>query len=626
MNGEHRRAPAQAGRSSINSPAALFEAGLRHLQLGEIAEAEKHCRLVLSVNPDHADALHLLGLISVQLGRFDHAVELITRAIKQNPDNPEYFANLGLVLQRRGQLDEAIKSYDLALQLKPDFVAAWNNLGGALQMQRRSDEALLSYEQALKIDPLHLEATNNRATLLFELERYQEALACFDRSDQIKPGQATTHYMRGFCLQRMAKFEEALSSYHQALTIAPDDPGVHNNLGAVLQAFGRNDEALLCFDSALALRPNYPEALTNRGDVLSELRRFDEAFSSFDQATAINQEYAPARLISATLRLLIGDFEAGWAGREWRWKCAELRLIDRQFSQPVWLGDSAIAGKTVLLHSDEGLGDAIHFARYVPMVAALGAKVIVEVPDALHPLLTDLPGISQCLPRSGGELPAFDLHCPLTSLPLAFGTRLETIPAKVAYLPAPPEVRRQTWETRLGPRDRPRVGLVWSGNPAHKNDRNRSITLRALSAILDLDATFVSLQKDVRTDDKSTLRDRAGIIDPTAHLVDFSETAALVCCLDLVISVDTSVAHLAGALGCPVWIMLPYIPDYRWLLDRDDSPWYPTVRLFRQTETREWPSVLDRVRAELEGLIAGWRPAQEAGGLFRSLQGGSGAP
>jgi tetratricopeptide (TPR) repeat protein len=611
MNGEQRRAPAKAGRSSINSPEALFEAGLRHLQLGELVEAEKHCRLVLSANPDHADALHLLGLISAQLSSLDHAVELIARAIKQNPNNPEYFANLGLVLQRRGQLDEAIKSYDLALQIKPDFVAAWNNLGGALQMQRRSDEALLSYEQALKIDPRHLEVTNNRAILLFELERYQEALTCFDRSDQIKPGQATTHYMRGYCFQRMAKFEEALSSYRHALTISPDDPGV---------------QALLCFDRALELRPNFLEALTNRGDVLSELRRFDEAFSSFDQATAINQEYAPARFIAATLRLQMGDFEAGWAGREWRWKCPELRLIDRQFSQPVWLGDSPIAGKTVLLHSDEGLGDAIHFARYVPMVAALGAKVIVEVPDALHPLLTDLPGISQCLPKSGGELPPFDFHCPLSSLPLAFGTRLETIPAPVSYLPAPPQVLRQAWENRLGPRDRPRVGLVWSGNPAHKNDRNRSITLRALSAILDLDATFVSLQKDVRTDDKSTLRDRSDIIDSTEYLVDFSETAALVSCLDLVISVDTSVAHLAGAIGCPVWIMLPYVSDYRWLLDRDDSPWYPTVRLFRQTGTREWPSVLDKVRAELQGLIAGWRPAQEAGGLPRSLQRGSSAP
>jgi len=260
------------------------------------------------------------------------------------------------------------------------------------------------------------------------------------------------------------------------------------------------------------------------------------------------------------------------------------------------------------------------------MVAALGAKVILEVPDSLHPLLSDLPGISQCLPKSGGELPAFDVHCPLSSLPLAFGTRLETIPAPVSYLPAPPQMRRQAWETRLGFRDRPRVGLVWSGNPDHKNDRNRSIALPALSPILGLDATFVSLQKDVRADDKSALRDRADLIDSTEHLVDFSETAALVSCLDLVISVDTSVAHLAAALGCPVWIMLPYTPDYRWLLDRDDSPWYPTVRLFRQTETREWPGVLDRVGAELQVLIAGWRPAQQAGGLPRSLQRGSMTP
>jgi tetratricopeptide (TPR) repeat protein len=625
MNRQQRRAAAKAGKSSINSPAALFEAGLRHLRSGEFVEAERRCHQILSANPDHADALHLLGLIKAQVSSLDLAVEYIARAIKQNPNNPEYFSNLGSMLQRRGQFEEAIKSYNLALQLKPDFAAAWNNLGRALQMQGRSDEALLSYEQALKIEPQYLEAINNRAALLFELERYQEALAGFDRLDQMRPRQAKTHHMRGFCFQRMARFEEALSSYNQALAISPDDAGAHNNLGAVLQALGRNDEALLCFDRALKLRPNYPEALVNRGDALSELRRFEEAFSSFDQAAAINQGYPLARWNSALLRLLIGDFEAGWAGREWRWKCPELRLIDRQFSQPAWLGDSPIAGKTVLLYGDEGLGDAIHFARYAPMVVALGAKVILEVPDALQPLLSDLPGISRCLPKSGRELPPFDFHCPLSSLPLAFGTRLETIPAPASYLPAPPEARRQAWEDRLGRWDRPRVGLVWSGNPDHKNDRNRSIGLRALSPILDLDATFVSLQKDVRADDKSTLLERSDIIDSTEHLIDFGETAALVSCLDLVISVDTSVAHLAGALGYPVWIMLPYTPDYRWLLDRDDSPWYPTLRLFRQTETREWPSVLDRVRAELQGMIAGWRPAQEAGGLPRSLLRESGA-
>jgi hypothetical protein len=238
------------------------------------------------------------------------------------------------------------------------------------------------------------------------------------------------------------------------------------------------------------------------------------------------------------------------------------------------------------------------------MLAARGARVILFVPDPIAPLLSGLPGVSECFPFSGRTLPAFDMHCPSSSLPLAFGTRLDSIPAATSYLPRPAEARVQAWEDRLGTHDRLRVGLVWAGNPNHKNDRNRSIPLHLLTRILDVDATFVSLQKDLCPSDNAVLRERADIIDLTAQLGDFTETAALISCLDLVVTVDTSVAHLAGALGCPTWILLPYTPDYRWLLDRDDSPWYPTVRLFRQNETRDYEMVLHRVRSELLALIA----------------------
>jgi hypothetical protein len=278
----------------------------------------------------------------------------------------------------------------------------------------------------------------------------------------------------------------------------------------------------------------------------------------------------------------------------------------------LWLGKEPVAGKTVLIHVDEGFGDTIQFARYVPMVAALGAHVVLIVPDALQPLLAGLSGVAECHPMSTDKLLAFDLYCPISSLPLAFGTRLETIPSATSYLPAPAPWRLQAWEDRLGPHDRLRVGLVWSGNPKHKDDHNRSIALSGLSPLLNLDASFVSLQKELRPGDAATLRD-SGILDLTAQLTDFVETAALVCCLDLVITVDTSVAHLAAALGRPTWILLPYKPDYRWLLDRDDSPWYPTVRLFRQTTTREYVSVIDRVQAALRERIAAWsKPARKS--------------
>ena len=238
------------------------------------------------------------------------------------------------------------------------------------------------------------------------------------------------------------------------------------------------------------------------------------------------------------------------------------------------------------------------------MLAARGARVILAVEESARALLSGLPGVSQCVRKSANGLPAFDLHCPMSGLPLAFGTRLDTIPSDVPYLPAPPQHVVQAWQDRLGWHDKLRVGLVWSGNPQHGNDHNRSIPLRMLLPLLDADATFVSLQKDPRPADRAVLHERSDIVDLTAHLTDFVETAALIHCLDLVITVDTSVAHLAAALGRPTWILLPYTPDYRWLLDRDDSPWYPTARLFRQSETREYASVLDRMATELQSLIA----------------------
>jgi Glycosyltransferase family 9 (heptosyltransferase) len=303
--------------------------------------------------------------------------------------------------------------------------------------------------------------------------------------------------------------------------------------------------------------------------------------------------------------LLCGDFADGWQRREARWKVPTLVGTAKypKFPKPKWCGEKDIAGKTVLVCAAEGLGDTIQFIRYLPMLAALGARVILLPQETLYPLLSGFPGVIQCLPNMKGGLPAFDLHCPIMSLPWAFGTTLKSIPVSTSYLPRPAEARVRAWKDRLGTRDTLRVGLVWSGNPQHRNDQNRSIPLRTLSRVIVTGATFVSLQKDPRPEDRTVLSERSDIIDLTEHLTDFAETAALVGCLDLVITADTSVAHLAAALGCPTWILLPAIPDWRWLLDRDDSPWYPTARLFRQTTPHDYESVVDRVRTELVRLI-----------------------
>jgi Tetratricopeptide repeat/Glycosyltransferase family 9 (heptosyltransferase) len=424
----------------------------------------------------------------------------------------------------------------------------------------------------------------------------------------LRPNNAFTLYMRSVSLRDLKRHDEALKLGQRSHTLDPKNADTCNNIGILLQFLNRHQEALSWFKKALALRPNLADALNNKAVSLSELHRFDEAIVAYAGAKALKPDHPVLDWNVSLLHMLTGNFAAGWIGREARWKVPSLPVAYPKFPQPRWLGEEAIEGKTILVGADEGLGDTIQFVRYVPMLAERGARVILVVQDSLQSLLSGLPGATQCLPRSVGALPDFDLHSPICSLPLAFGTRLDTIPSATSYLPRPAEARVQTWEDRLGPHDKLRVGIVWSGNPNHVNDRNRSMPLQIFSRILDVDATFVSLQKDPKPDDTTVLREQTAIVDLTAQLADFADTAALIRCLDLVITVDTSVAHLAGALGCPTWILLPYMPDYRWLLDRDDSPWYPTARLFRQTKTGDYASVLDRVRGELLALAAAQSP------------------
>jgi hypothetical protein len=349
------------------------------------------------------------------------------------------------------------------------------------------------------------------------------------------------------------------------------------------------------------VKPDYAEALSNCGMTLRELKRFDEALASYDHALALRPDYAEVHCDKSLLQLLTGDLNSGWQEYEWRWKNKSLGLLKRDFAQPRWLGGNGIKGKTILLHSDQGFGDTIQFCRYVSLVSARGVRVLLEVQPPLQGLMASFTDVAQVI-SAKDKLPHFDLHCPLSSLPLAFGTRIESIPANVPYLTAPSE-SVSSWNFTPASRGNLRIGLAWSGRPEHGNDTNRSIPLRSLLQLLDVKAGFVSLQKDVRPDDATVLKYRSDLVRFGDELKTFSDTAAVISKLDLVISVDTSVAHLAGALAKPVWILLPFVPDWRWLLDREDSPWYPTARLFRQTNPGDWSGVVSRVAVELEKLL-----------------------
>ncbi len=562
------------------------------------------CERALALDAGHADTLHLMGLLSLHAKQYDAAVEWVGRANREDPDK-DYLVSLGTALQQQGLHEPALKAFDQAVQMQPDDAELWAQFAHALVLLHRPAEAILSLQRALRLNPRYWYAASNCAVLLLESDCFEEALVNFNLCDELQPLHAPTLHGRAMALHNLHRFEDALSDGRQAQALDPTNAGTCLNIGAALQKLGRHKEALQWFDRTLELRPNFVGALNNKASTLGEIHRFDEAIMVYRHVRRIDPENAEPDWNVALIQLLRGDFEAGWPAREARWKIPSLpgTVAYPNLPQPRWLGEEDIEGKTILVCADEGLGDTIQFVRYVPMLAALGARVILLPQQSLYPLLSGLPGVSQCLPNLDEGLPAFDMHCPVTSLPLAFRTTLETIPAPTSYLPTPAADRRQVWEDRLGHHGRLRVGLAWSGNPKHKNDRNRSIPLHTFSSILDTDATFVSLQKDVTSVDKTTLIERTDIVDLTVHLTDFMETAALISCLDLVITVDTSVAHLAAALGRPTWILLPYTPDWRWLLDRDHSPWYPTARLFRQTETRDYASVLDRVRTELLMLV-----------------------
>ena len=494
----------------------------------------------------------------------------------------------------RGELREADRLARAVLGVKADHFDALHLIAVVSARHQRFDEALASFDRALMVRPNYAEALCNRGLTLHELKRFDEALASFDRALAVRPDYAEALNNRGVTLCELKRFDEALANYDRALAVRPDYAEALSNRGVTLHKLKRFDEALASYDRALAVKPDYAEALSNCGMTLRELKRFDEALASYDHALALRPDYAEVHCDKSLLQLLTGDLNSGWQEYEWRWKNKNLGLLKRDFAQPRWLGGNGIKGKTILLHSEQGFGDTIQFCRYVPLVSARGVRVLLEVQPQLQGLMASFTDVAQVI-SAKNKLPHFDLHCPLSSLPLAFGTRIESIPANVPYLTAPSESVR-SWSNL-------RIGLAWSGRPEHNNDANRSIHLRSLLQLLDVKADFVSLQKDVRPDDAAVLKYRSDLVHFGEELKTFSDTAAVISKLDLVISVDTSVAHLAGALAKPVWILLPFVPDWRWLLDREDSPWYPTARLFRQTTPGDWSGVVSRVAVELEKLL-----------------------
>jgi tetratricopeptide (TPR) repeat protein len=533
---------------------------------GELREAEKIYSRVLKSAPDNFDALNLLAGIKLRQGRFGEAERLLRAAVKANPR----------------------------------AAAGWSNLGQALHALKRAPEALECLDRARALAPDDVAIVNQRANVLLSLQRPRDALAEFQIVLGRMPRHVEARLNSGLAQAALGLPELALAEFDTALALAPGHPVAHYNRGVALISLGRYADAVAANDGALAAAPEHANAWLNRGKALAQLRRFDEAVASYDRAIALRKDFADAHFNRAPARLTLGRYAEGFADYEWRWRRTGM-APQQSRGRPLWLGEYPLARRTILLHAEQGLGDTIQFARYAPALAARGAKVVLEVQGELQLLLSRLDGIDAVIAR-GEAPPPFDVHCPLGSLPLALKTEPSTVPADIPYLAAG-ESHLTKWSARIGALPRPQVALAWSGNASHDNDRNRSIALSRLAPLLSAPASFVSIQREVRDSDAAPLAGEKRVMHVGGELDDFSDTAAVLALCDLIIAVDTAAAHLAGAMGRPVWVLVPFAPDWRWGLDGEATPWYPTARLFRQTTPGDWDSVIARVGVALDHFI-----------------------
>lgn len=623
----------------------LLDRALTHHQNTRFAEAEHLYLQIRQSDPDHFDASHMLGVLRHQQGRNLEAVELIGAALENNPGSAPALVNLGAALSVLGRHEEALTRYDAALAVAPNWAEALLNRGNALLELRRFEEALLAYDRAIEARPNYLTALDGRGRALLELRRPNEALASFDKILDLEPGHpnalhnrgnafvalaqqdeasatyeralasydeviarkpdhAEALYSRGAVLLQLRRVPEALSSFDRALAIRSDYADALCGRGNALKELDELEDALASYEAALAVRPDHVEALCNRGNALAGVRRFAEALASYDRAIEIDSENAELRFNRGYLLLLLGRFGEGWREHEWRRR--KKTSVERHFVAPEWAGDD-VRGKRVLLYSEQGMGDTIQFARFARTVAQLGAKVILEAQPRLVSLLRGLDCEVSIVPR-GDELPEFDRHLPLMSVPFVLGVDVESKAEAAPYLSADP-ARVERWASQL-PDGGFRVGVVWQGNASGPIDKGRSIPLRAFAPLCRIPGVkLVGLQKGAGREQVADL--------PTGMMIEtleadfdagdgaFLDTAAIMMNLDLIVTSDTAVAHLAGALGRPVWIVLKHIPDWRWMIDREGSPWYPTARLFRQSRSGDWDEVFARIALELATLASG---------------------
>ena len=555
-----------------SSPLPNLQNAIALHQQGNLGQAESIYLQLLEIDPRNADALHLLGVITNQTGNHKGAVDMIGLAIEINSNVASYYSNLGVALKELQQLDAAVASYDKAIELKPDYAEAYCNRASALKELNQLDAALISSDKAIELNPDFAEAYCNRGNALLDLKRLEAAIFSYNKAIELRPNFAEAYCNRGNALKDLKQLDAAVASYNKAIELKPD----------------------------------FAVAYSNRGVSLQGLKQLDAAFASYDKAIALKPGYADAYWNKALILLLVGELCQGFNCYEWRWEKPDKYKFKRNFSQPLWLGVESLSGKTVLLHAEQGLGDTIQFCRYARMIADLGATVILEVQKPLVRLLKDLSGVTTLLAQ-GDPLPEFDFHCPLLSLPLAFKTDLNSIPSTVSYLEA--EVERVAyWKDRTKGNGL-KIGISWQGSKTTKVDIGRSFELQLFKNIAALpNVQLISLQKGYGSEQLKNMPQGMQVEDLGEELdADgaFLDSAAVMMNLDLVITSDTALTHLAGALGVKTWVALKYVPEWRWMLDRKDSPWYPSVTLYRQQKLDDWLPVFEQMQRNINSRANG---------------------
>jgi tetratricopeptide (TPR) repeat protein len=596
-----------AGLSGKNGMRELKSA-IESIQRGEFEKAEKILLQITARQPKNFDANHMLGVVSTELNKFEQAEKFFKISLSISAKNPSLYKNYGFFLTKAKQFDKAIEQFNIALRLLPNFALVYSDRGNALEKLHKLDEAIADYNRAIALAPRIFGFYNNRGGAFLRKKQFLAALSDFKRAIELNPSFADGYCGQGDVLAVLKRYDEALATYDKALSIKPDLAGAWLGRGNAYSDLKRYDEAFAAYDKALSIEPELAGVHHGRANILHALTRNDEALNSLNRAIELDPIDAQAHLSRGLVLLTLGKYADAWEEYEWRRKLP-VPIANRTFAQPSLLDLDGVEGATVFLYGEQGWGDYIHFCRYAKLVSDKGAKVVLEAPKLLFQLFKSLDGVSQLI-EVDQSVPPFDYHCPLMSLPRVFQTTLDNMPNKVPYLFAEPD-KVLAWATKLGPKSKLRIGLVWSGGflpnqpEMWSTKERRNIPLARFAPFKNLDATFYCLQKGEQagSEIKELLSggwNGPAIIDWTDEIHDFSDTAALIQNLDLVITVDTSTVHLAGAMAKPVWLLNRFDIEWRWL---PNSPWYPTAQLFRQQAPGDWVGVINRLIPELEKLV-----------------------